>query len=60
MRGFGTIFNALAIIAGGILGIVFRRFLKEPVSGYDYEGNWICGGISGSGGYLIENAGALG
>ncbi len=29
MRGFGTIFNALAIIAGGILGIVFRRFLKE-------------------------------
>ena len=29
MRGFGTIFNAFAIIAGGILGIVFRRFLKE-------------------------------
>ncbi len=29
MRGFGTIFNALAIIAGGILGIVFKRFLKE-------------------------------
>lgn len=29
MRGFGTLFNALAIIAGGILGIVFRRFLKE-------------------------------
>ena len=29
MRGFGTIFNALAIIAGGIIGILFRRFLKE-------------------------------
>lgn len=29
MRGLGTIFNAVAIIAGGILGILFRRFLKE-------------------------------
>ena len=29
MRGFGTIFNSFAIIAGGIIGILFRRFLKE-------------------------------
>lgn len=29
MRGLGTIINALAIIAGGVLGIVFKRFLKE-------------------------------
>lgn len=29
MRGLGTIINVLAIIAGGILGIVCKRFLKE-------------------------------
>ena len=29
MRGLGTIINALAIVAGGVLGIVCKRFLKE-------------------------------
>lgn len=29
MRGLGTIINVLAIIAGGVLGIVCKRFLKE-------------------------------
>lgn len=29
MRGLGTIINTIAIIAGGILGIWFKRFLKE-------------------------------
>lgn len=29
MRGLGTIINVLAIIAGGVLGIVSKRFLKE-------------------------------
>ena len=29
MRGLGTIINALEIIAGGMLGIGCRRFLKE-------------------------------
>ncbi len=28
MRGLGTIINAFAIIAGGVLGIGGRRFLK--------------------------------
>ena len=29
MRGWGTIINALAIVIGGVLGILFKRFLKE-------------------------------
>ena len=29
MRGLGTIINALAIVIGGVLGILFKRFLKE-------------------------------
>lgn len=29
MRGLGTIINALAILIGGVLGILFKRFLKE-------------------------------
>ena len=29
MRGLGTISNALAIVIGGVLGILFKRFLKE-------------------------------
>ena len=29
MRGLGTIINALAILVGGVLGIPFKRFLKE-------------------------------
>ena len=29
MKGLGTIINALAIIAGGILGILCKRFIKE-------------------------------
>lgn len=29
MRGLGTIINALAIVMGGVLGILFKRFLKE-------------------------------
>ena len=29
MRGSGTIINALAIVIGGVLGILFKRFLKE-------------------------------
>ena len=29
MRGLGTIINALAILAGGVLGILCKRFLKE-------------------------------
>lgn len=29
MRGLGTIVNGFAIIVGGILGILFKRFLKE-------------------------------
>ena len=28
MRGLGTIINALAIVMGGVLGILFNRFLK--------------------------------
>ena len=34
MRGLETIINALAIVIGGVLGILFKRFLKEryPVS----------------------------
>ena len=31
MFGLGTIINALAIIAGGMLGIGCRRFLKEKL-----------------------------
>lgn len=26
MRGLGTIINALAIVMGGVLGILFKRF----------------------------------
>ena len=29
MKGLGTIINALAILAGGLLGIGLKRFLKE-------------------------------
>lgn len=29
MRGLGTIINALAVFTGGVLGILFKRFLKE-------------------------------
>ena len=29
MRGLGTIINTLAILVGGILGILFKRFLNE-------------------------------
>ena len=29
MRGLGTIINALAIVASGALGILFKRILKE-------------------------------
>ena len=29
MRGLGTIINALAILVGGGLGILFKRFLRE-------------------------------
>ena len=29
MRGLGTIINALAIVIGGVLGILFKRFLKK-------------------------------
>lgn len=29
MRGLGTLINALAIVMGGVLGILFKRFLKE-------------------------------
>ena len=29
MRGLETIINALAIVIGGVLGILFKRFLKE-------------------------------
>ena len=29
MRGLGTIINALAIVIGGVLGILFKRFPKE-------------------------------
>ena len=29
MHGLGTLINALAIIAGGLLGIGCKRFLKE-------------------------------
>ena len=28
MRGLGTIINALAILAGGVLGILCKRFLR--------------------------------
>ena len=31
MAGLGTIINTLAILAGGILGMVFGRFFKESV-----------------------------
>ena len=29
MRGLGTIINVLAIVASGVRGILFKRFLKE-------------------------------
>lgn len=29
MRGLGTIINAFAVILGGMLGILGKRFLKE-------------------------------
>lgn len=29
MRGLGTIINALAILVAGVMGILFKRFLKE-------------------------------
>ena len=29
MRGLGTVINALAILAGGVLGILCRSFLQE-------------------------------
>lgn len=29
MRGLGTIINALAILAGGVLGILCKSFLQE-------------------------------
>ncbi|MFR8282370.1 MAG: hypothetical protein ACLU9R_00195 [Faecalibacterium sp.] len=31
MRGLGTIINALAIVMGGVLGILFKRFLKSAI-----------------------------
>lgn len=29
MRGLGTVINALAIIAGGLIGVIGKRFIKE-------------------------------
>lgn len=29
MKGLGTVINALAIIAGGVLGILCKKYLKE-------------------------------
>ena len=29
MRGLGTIINALAIVIGGVPGILFKRFLNR-------------------------------
>ncbi|MFR9065656.1 MAG: DUF554 family protein [Faecalibacterium prausnitzii] len=39
----GTIINALAIVIGGVLGILFKRFLKERYSGYSYKATGFSG-----------------
>ena len=55
MRGLGTIINALAIVIGGVLGILFKRFLKEALSGYNHQSHGLFRGVSGSGGNALQD-----
>ena len=55
MRGLGTIINALAIVIGGVLGILFKRFLKERYQDTIIEVHGLFRGVSGSGGNALQD-----
>ena len=40
MVGLGTIINTLAILAGGVLGALFGRFLTESTQDTEATGNY--------------------
>lgn len=40
MFGLGTIVNTIAVVAGGIIGLLFKNGLKNRVSRNDYARNW--------------------
>lgn len=54
MRGLGTIINALAIVIGGVLGILFKRFLKERYQD-TIKSHGLFRGVSGSGGNALQD-----
>ena len=55
MRGLGTIINALAIVIGGVLGILFKRFLKESYQDTIIKATGFSRGVSGSGGNALQD-----
>lgn len=60
MFGLGTIINTLAVIAGGLLGLFFKKGLRENVQDILMKGSGIAIlfiGISGTLSYMltIEN-----
>ena len=55
MRGLGTIINALAIVIGGVLGILFKRFLKERYQDTIIKATGFFRGVSGSGGNALQD-----
>lgn len=63
MPGFGTVLNCLAIVAGGVAGLIFGKFIKESIQDALTKCCGICSlfiGISGAlEGLLIIENGAL-
>ena len=57
MRGLGTIINALAILVGGVLGILFKRFLKERYQDTIIKATGFSVVCLGSGGNALQDAG---
>lgn len=56
MRGLGTAINALAILAGGALGILCRSFLQERYQDTIIKGHRLFSGVSGRGRPPLQNA----
>ena len=54
MRGLGTIINAAAIVVGGLLGLVFKRFIKESMQETLLRATGACVMILGIGGAMAE------
>ena len=54
MHGLGTIINAAAIIAGGLLGLVFKKVLREQMQETLLRATGVCVMILGIGGAMAE------